>query len=133
MPKQPHPIFLAPHPAASPRSNLLIGTIPVEELNPLVTRQVLHGDQITMSRLSLRNGAVVPRHQHVNEQITTMESGRLRFIFDDQELVVQTGDSLQIPSNVPHRVEALEDSVALDLFSPTREDWIRGDDAYLRR
>jgi quercetin dioxygenase-like cupin family protein len=69
----------------------------------------------------------------VNEQITTMESGRLRFIFDDQELVVQTGDSLQIPSNVPHRVEALEDSVALDLFSPTREDWIRGDDAYLRR
>ena len=107
--------------------------IPVEELNPLVTRQVLHGDQITMSRLSLRKGAVVPRHQHVNEQITTMESGRLRFIFDDQELVVQTGDSLQIPSNVPHRVEALEDSVALDLFSPTREDWIRGDDAYLRR
>ena len=69
----------------------------------------------------------------MNEQITTLEKGRLRFIFDDNELIVATGESLQIPSNVPHRVEALEDSVALDLFSPVREDWIRGDDAYLRR
>jgi quercetin dioxygenase-like cupin family protein len=107
--------------------------IPVEQLNDLVTRQVLHSDLITMSRLCLKKGAVVPRHQHVNEQITTLEKGRLRFIFDDEELVVQTGESLQIPSNVSHRVEALEDSVALDLFSPVREDWIRGDDAYLRR
>jgi quercetin dioxygenase-like cupin family protein len=47
-------------------------------------------------------------------------------------MVVRTGESLQIPGGVPHRVEALEDSVALDLFSPPREDWIRGDDAYLR-
>lgn len=107
--------------------------IPVEQLNELVTRQVLHTDLITMSRLSLKKGAVVPRHQHVNEQITTLEKGRLRFIFDGSEVNVETGESLQIPSNVPHRVEALEDSVALDLFSPVREDWIRGDDAYLRR
>ena len=107
--------------------------IPVEQLNELVTRQVLHTDLITMSRLSLKKGAVVPRHQHVNEQITTLEKGRLRFIFDGSEVNVETGESLQIPSNVPHRVEALEDSVALDLFSPVREDWIRGEDAYLRR
>jgi quercetin dioxygenase-like cupin family protein len=37
-----------------------------------------------------------------------------------------------IPGNVPHRVEALEDSVVFDVFAPRREDWIRGDDAYLR-
>jgi quercetin dioxygenase-like cupin family protein len=107
--------------------------IPVEQLNELVTRQVLHTDLITISRLSLKKGAVVPRHHHVNEQITTLEKGRLRFIFDDSEVTVEIGESLQIPPNVPHRVEALEDSVALDLFSPIREDWIRGDDAYLRR
>ena len=107
--------------------------IPVETLNPLVDRQALHCDQMTMSRLTLKKGAVVPRHHHVNEQITTMEKGRLRFIFDDSELIVEAGDSLQIPSNVPHSVEALEDSVALDLFAPVREDWRRGDDAYLRR
>jgi hypothetical protein len=39
---------------------------------------------------------------------------------------------LQITPDVPHSVEALADSLAVDLFSPAREDWIRGDDAYLR-
>src|SRR5688500_20028656 len=97
--------------------------IPVESLNPLVDRQALHCDQMTMSWLTLKKGAVVTRHHHVNEQITTMEKGRLRFIFDDSELIVEAGDSLQIPSNVPHSVEALEDSVALDLFATVREDW----------
>jgi quercetin dioxygenase-like cupin family protein len=38
-----------------------------------------------------------------------------------------------LPANVPHEVEALEDSVLLDVFSPVREDWLRGEDAYLRR
>jgi len=41
-------------------------------------------------------------------------------------------EALVIPPDVPHMVEALEDSLAVDLFSPPRADWIRGDDAYLR-
>jgi len=40
---------------------------------------------------------------------------------------------MRIPPHVPHSAQALEDSVAVDLFSPIREDWIRGDDAYLRK
>jgi quercetin dioxygenase-like cupin family protein len=107
--------------------------IPVEQLNPLVTRQAVHSDQMTIARLGLKKGAIVPRHHHVNEQVTNLEQGRLRFVFDDGDVVVTAGDSLQIPSNVPHSVEALEDSVAVDLFCPVREDWLRGDDAYLRR
>ena len=107
--------------------------IPIEQLNPLVSRQAVHADQMTIARLVLKKGAVVPRHQHVNEQITNLEQGRLRFLFDEREVIVDAGDSLQIPSDVPHSVEALEDSVAVDLFSPVREDWLRGDDAYLRR
>jgi quercetin dioxygenase-like cupin family protein len=107
--------------------------IPVEILNPLLSRQAVHCDRITLARLTLKKGAIVPRHQHENEQVTTLEQGRLRFVFDDGEVVVGQGDSLQIPSHAPHSVEALEDSVALDLFVPVREDWVRGDDAYLRR
>jgi quercetin dioxygenase-like cupin family protein len=106
--------------------------IPVERLTPTATRQVIHTDTITMARLALAEGAVVPRHAHVNEQISTVESGRLKFVFDDSEMIVAAGQSLQIPSGVPHRVEAIEDSIALDVFSPVREDWVRGDDAYLR-
>lgn len=106
--------------------------IPVEFLNPLVSRQVLHGDTVTLARLTMKSGAVVARHSHPNEQITTVESGRLRFVFDEGSAEVGTGECLQIPSGVPHAVTALEDSVALDVFCPVREDWIRGEDAYLR-
>jgi quercetin dioxygenase-like cupin family protein len=107
--------------------------IPVEQLNPLVSRQVVHSDNMTIARLQLKKGAVVPRHQHVNEQVANVEHGRLRFVFDDSEGFAEAGDSVQIPSNEPHMVEAMEDSVVVDVFSPVREDWLRGDDAYLRR
>ena len=107
--------------------------IPVEPLNPLVSRQVIHSEQMTIVRLSLKKGAIVPRHHHVNEQVTMLEKGRLRFVFDDGERIVEVGDALQIAPDAPHMVEALEDSEALDVFTPQRTDWIRGDDAYLRR
>ena len=107
--------------------------IPVERLNPLAERQALHTEKMTVARLILAKGAVVPTHHHENEQITTIESGRLRFIFPDQEMIVEAGEMLPIPPNLPHSVVALEDTVAVDLFAPPREDWIRGDDAYLRR
>lgn len=111
-------------------------TIPPETLNPKAVRQAVHTEYMTIARLVLRQGAVVPMHHHVNEQVTMMKSGALRFVFGGretgQETIVRAGDILQIPPNVPHMVEALEDSTVTDLFSPRREDWIRGDDAYLR-
>jgi quercetin dioxygenase-like cupin family protein len=88
---------------------------------------------MTVAHLYLTKGAIVPRHSHPNEQVTVLERGRLRFEFDDGSRVIEAGQMLQIPGDLPHLVEALEDSLALDLFSPPREDWIRGDDAYLRQ
>jgi quercetin dioxygenase-like cupin family protein len=106
---------------------------PVEVLNPLASRQVLHTSRVTIARLALKKGAIVPEHHHENEQVTTLESGRLKFLSGVGEWTVEAGQSLVIPPNVPHRVEALEDSVAIDTFAPVREDWLRGDDAYLRQ
>jgi quercetin dioxygenase-like cupin family protein len=107
--------------------------IPEERMNPLVRRQVIHTPQMTIARIQLAKGAVVPMHHHENEQVTMMRSGALRFEIAGEEVVVRAGDSLRIPPHAPHQVETLEDSVAVDLFTPAREDWIRGDDAYLRR
>ncbi len=111
-------------------------TVPREEMNEKTVRQVVHTETMTIARILLRQGALVGMHHHENEQVTMMKSGALRFIFGgDQagrEIVVREGDVLRIPPNLPHMVEALEDSMATDLFSPRREDWIRGDDAYLR-
>ncbi len=107
--------------------------IPREQLNADCARQAIHTERMTVARLSMRAGAVVPRHSHENEQLTMLDKGKLKFIFDDREEIIQAGQCLQIPSHVPHRVDALEDSEATDLFAPVREDWVRGDDAYLRK
>jgi quercetin dioxygenase-like cupin family protein len=106
---------------------------PVEQLNPLVGRQMAHTETMTVARLILVRGALVPRHEHPNEQITNLLAGRLRFVLGDEEKIVEAGATVLIPGGLPHEVEALEDSVAIDVFSPVREDWVRGDDAYLRR
>jgi quercetin dioxygenase-like cupin family protein len=104
-----------------------------EQLTPLLARQMIHTDTMTMARIYLKKGCIVPQHSHYNEQISTMEQGRLKFILGGREIVLEPGQSLYIPAHALHSAEALEDAVALDLFSPPREDWKRGDDAYLRK
>jgi quercetin dioxygenase-like cupin family protein len=107
--------------------------IELEQLSSTITRQMLNGEHTTVARIVLRKGAVVPRHSHLSEQFSLILSGALKFFFDDGELIVGAGQMVFIPSNVPHAAEALEDTVDLDVFSPRREDWIRKDDAYLRK
>jgi quercetin dioxygenase-like cupin family protein len=104
-----------------------------EQMSPLLTRQVIHGDTMTIARVHLRKGCSVPEHSHHNEQISMVEQGSIRFVLAGVEKVVRAGEVLRIPPNLPHSAEALEDCIAVDLFSPPREDWIRGDDAYLRK
>jgi quercetin dioxygenase-like cupin family protein len=107
---------------------------PVEQLSPDIGRRMLHTETMTIAWITLAKGALVPRHEHPNEQVATILEGRLRFrIGDDEEFVASAGESVPLAPNVPHEVEALEDSTVLDVFSPVREDWLRGDDAYLRR
>jgi quercetin dioxygenase-like cupin family protein len=104
-----------------------------EQMSPLLVRQVIHGENITVARLNLRKGCSVPVHSHHNEQISMIEQGALKFVIGGVEQVVNAGEVMRIPPHVPHSAEALQDSIAVDLFSPIREDWIRGDDAYLRK
>jgi quercetin dioxygenase-like cupin family protein len=104
-----------------------------EQLNPLLMRQVIHGDKMTVARIYLTKGCIVPEHAHANEQITVLHKGKLLFRMAGQDMVLEAGDVLHIPAHAAHQVTALEDSLAMDVFSPPREDWRTGDDAYLRR
>jgi len=110
--------------------------IPPEQLNPLLTRQFVTGSQAMLSRIQLTKGCIVPRHVHPNEQIAFILSGALRFSVGDessaQDYIVRAGEVLVIPGNIPHLAEALEDTDNLDIFAPPRQDWISGNDAYLR-
>ena len=103
-----------------------------ERMNPLTTRQYVVGANTMLARLVLKKGAHVPLHKHMNEQISHVVEGALSFLIEGKEVTVRGGEILCIPPDVAHEVIALEDSVALDIFNPPRQDWIDGDDAYLR-
>ena len=107
-------------------------TIPLEELNPLLQRQFVVGQEIMVARVLLKKGCIVPEHSHHNEQLTYILDGALKFWIDGKEIVVHSGEVLCIPSNMPHKAEALEDTVDLDVFAPPRADWINKTDQYLR-
>jgi quercetin dioxygenase-like cupin family protein len=105
----------------------------IEQLNDKLSRQMISGENATISQLLLKKGATVPRHSHMNEQYSWILSGALKFIFDDREILVGAGEILLIPANVAHSAVALEDTVDVDIFAPRREDWIRKEDSYLRK
>jgi unsaturated pyranuronate lyase len=107
-------------------------TIPLEDLNPLLRRQFVVGQEIMLARVLLKKGCIVPEHSHHNEQLTYVLDGALKFWIDGQELVVHAGEVLCIPAHMPHKAEALEDTVDLDVFNPPRADWIDKTDQYLR-
>lgn len=103
-----------------------------EQLNPLIDREMIVGDQIMLARVYIAKGGHVPLHHHHNEQVTYILEGALKFAIDGKEIVVRAGEVLCIPSNMPHEAWALEDTVDLDVFNPPREDWLNKTDAYLR-
>lgn len=104
-----------------------------EVLSEQIGRKIIAGDKAMVAQVFLAKGAVVPLHHHESEQITYILEGALKFELEGREVVVNAGQVLRIPSNVPHRAIALEDTLDLDIFSPLREDWLKKDDEYLRR
>jgi len=107
-------------------------SVEVEELNPLLGRHFVVGQNVMVARVLLKKGCFVPEHSHHNEQITYILEGALKFGIDGKEIVVSAGEVLTIPPNMPHWAEALVDTVDLDIFNPPRADWINKTDAYLR-
>ncbi len=104
----------------------------LEDLTPLLQRQFVVGQEIMLARVLLKKGCIVPEHSHPNEQLTYILEGALKFWIDGKEIVVHAGETLCIPSNMPHKAEALENTVDLDVFNPPRADWINKTDQYLR-
>ena len=107
-------------------------SVELENLNPLLQRQFVVGQEIMLARVLLKKGCIVPEHSHHNEQLTYIVDGILKFWIDGKEIVVSAGEVLCIPANMPHKAEALEDTVDLDIFAPPRADWINKTDQYLR-
>jgi len=110
--------------------------LPKEALSPQLSRRLISTERMMLAHVYLEKGCIVPQHSHENEQLTWILEGILRFWLgaDESEVVdVAAGEVLHIPSHVPHKAEALETTLDVDIFVPPRQDWLDGSDAYLRR
>ncbi len=107
-----------------------------ETLKGTITRKLVSSDRMMIAHVYFKKGDDVPLHKHENEQLTYILSCALKFWFGadgKDEIIVRAGEVVVIPSNVPHRALALEDTLDVDVFNPPRQDWLSGTDAYLRK
>jgi quercetin dioxygenase-like cupin family protein len=107
-----------------------------ERVSDMLERRLITGERMMLAHVYLKKGCIVPKHSHENEQLTYILEGALKFwIGEDgaEEITVRAGEVLLIPSHVPHKAEALEETLDVDVFSPPRQDWLDKKDDYLRR
>ena len=111
-------------------------SIPKQEVTAGLLRQFVTASRVTVAKFEMARGCVVPSHSHENEQVSYVISGALQFNVGGpggDVVVVRAGELLQIPPHVPHGVEVLDDAHVIDIFTPIRQDWIDGTDAYFKR
>lgn len=105
-------------------------TIPVEQIADGIERQMIWGDRLMVCRLRFAPHVITPIHAHPHEQITMVESGRVRFTIEGAERLSSAGDVLHFPSQCRHGATMLDDEVVLiDIFSPVRQEFLAGDDS----
>lgn len=100
-------------------------SIPVEQLEPGIERQMIVGENLMICRLRIGPHIVTPAHDHPHEQMTIIERGRVLFTIGSEQRIAQTGEVLHFPSGTWHGATMLDEEVVLiDIFSPIREDFL---------
>ncbi len=87
-------------------------------------KTLVFGEKTLMTEFRLAAGSVLPEHAHLHEQTGYLVRGKLRMFVEGEERLVQAGDAWCVPGSVKHSAETLEDSVAVEVFSPVREEYL---------
>jgi len=95
-------------------------------LDGIERKTLVHGDRTLMTEFQLHKNAVLPRHAHPHEQTGYLVKGRIQLSIGTETYEAQAGDSWCIPGGVEHGADILEDSVAIEVFSPVRDDYLPG-------
>lgn len=95
-----------------------------EVMSGIEIKTLVHGDKTLMTEFLLKAGGTLPRHAHPHEQTGYLVKGRIRLSIGPDVTEVGPGDSWCIPGDVEHGAEILEDAVAVEVFSPVREDYL---------
>lgn len=105
----------------------LADTMEWEELGGGVSRKFLGWDnQIMMVKVKFEKGAEGAPHEHFHTQSTYCAEGKFEFTIGDKKQVVNAGDGVYIPPNIPHGAVCLEAGILIDVFAPVREDFLDG-------
>ena len=96
----------------------------VEIFPGVYRRTIVYGEREMVVEVTLPKGTVVPDHSHPHEQCGYLVSGRLEFTIAGETRELSPGDGWAAPGNAIHSVRALEDSIAIDVFSPVREEYL---------
>lgn len=87
-------------------------------------KTLAYGEKTLLARFHLKKGSELPAHAHPHEQTGYLVSGRITLFIDGEAFDAEPGDSWSIPGDVEHRAEVKEDAVAIEVFSPVREDYL---------
>ncbi len=102
-----------------------------DEVNSGYVRKVVRGKSLTIARIEVKEGEITQRHSHDNEEVVYVLKGRWLFHLPDGDVVLTDNQMLCIPADTEHSSEVLEDTIALDICSKTRPDWLSGQDKIL--
>lgn len=95
-----------------------------ELIHGVELRTVAHGERTLMGCFRIAAGAVVPVHDHPQEQTGYLVSGRLAFTVGDRTFVAEPGAAWNLPAGTPHGATALDDCIVVEVFSPVRKDYL---------
>ena len=96
---------------------------PVEMLEGVSRRTLVIGERVMLVQFNFQKGASLPSHSHPHEQAGYVVSGRMNMQIGEDTFHLKAGDSYYVPANAEHRVDVLETTEAVDVFSPPREDY----------
>ncbi len=96
-----------------------------EVLDGIRIKTIMHGKDTLMAEFKLRKGSVLIEHSHINEQTGYLVKGKIKLYINDSSRIINPGDSWNVPSNQKHTAEIIEDSIAIEVFTPSRDDYLK--------
>ncbi len=93
-------------------------------IDKIEMKTLVHGEKTLLVEFQMKKGALLPRHSHPHEQTGYLISGNMELTIGAKTFSVKPGDSWCIAGNIEHNAVILEDTVAVEVFSPVREDYL---------
>jgi quercetin dioxygenase-like cupin family protein len=97
----------------------------IEILPGIKIKTLNYGKNSLMTEFLLKKDSLLVEHTHMQEQTGYLISGKIKLYIANRSRTIMPGDSWSVPSNSKHKAEIIEDSVAIEIFSPCRENYIK--------